>query len=349
MVSLIGCVLPRTVEDAKALRLPPVPTPRNLGRLPHHASGQLDVDLDEATARVEAQLRGWRRRTGPDGTGVSVSAEKGYLRELGNLAFHISLIGVLLGFAAGKLYGYEGQVIVLSGGGQFCNTGILGYDSFHPGLRVDGTDLTPFCVQVDDFAADYLPNGQAESFRASIGYQTTEDLAAGSTGWRPYQLAVNNPLRLDGNRVYLLGQGYAPRFTVTFPDGTQRSAQTQWSPVDRPPCSPRAPPSSPAGVTDEAQRRGSQLAITGLLAPTSSGGPVVTSVYPALRDPEVAVDVLRGDLGLDDGRGQSIFTVDQSKIDSGQLVRVARANLVPGQQLQLDDGTRSASTAARTG
>jgi cytochrome c biogenesis protein len=340
MVSLIGCVLPRTVEDGKALRLPPVPTPRNLVRLPHHASGQLDVDLDEATARVEAQLRGWRRRIGPDGTGVSVSAEKGYLRELGNLAFHISLIGVLLGFAAGKLYGYEGQVIVLSGGGQFCNTGILGYDSFHPGLRVDGTDLTPFCVQVDDFAADYLPNGQAESFRASIGYQTTEDLAAGSTGWRPYQLAVNSPLRLDGNRVYLLGQGYAPRFTVTFPDGTQRTAQTQWSPVDPTTLlSQGATKFARPGVTDEAQRRSSQLAITGLLAPTSSGGPVVTSVYPALRDPEVAVDVLRGDLGLDDGRGQSIFTVDQSKIDSGQLVRVARANLVPGQQLQLDDGT----------
>jgi cytochrome c biogenesis protein len=340
MVSLIGCVLPRTVEDGKALRLPPVATPRNLRRLPHHASGQLDVDLDEATARVEAQLRGWRRRIGPDGTGVSVSAEKGYLRELGNLAFHISLIGVLLGFAAGKLYGYEGQVIVLSGGGQFCNTGILGYDSFHPGLRVDGTDLTPFCVQVDDFAADYLPNGQAESFRASIGYQTTEDLAAGSTGWRPYQLAVNRPLRLDGNRVYLLGQGYAPRFTVTFPDGTQRTAQTQWSPVDPTTLlSQGATKFARPGVTDEAQRRGSQLAITGLLAPTSSGGPVVTSVYPALRDPEVAVDVLRGDLGLDDGRGQSIFTVDQSKIDSGQLVRVARANLVPGQQLQLDDGT----------
>jgi cytochrome c biogenesis protein len=340
MVSLIGCVLPRTVEDAKALRLPPVATPRNLGRLPHHASGQLDVGLEEATGRVEAQLRGWRRRSGPDGTGVSVSAEKGYLRELGNLAFHISLIGVLLGFAAGKLYGYEGQVIVMSGGGQFCNTGILGYDSFHPGLRVDGTDLTPFCVQVDDFAADYLPNGQAKSFRAGIGYQTAEDLAAGSARWRPYQLAVNSPLRLDGNRVYLLGQGYAPRFTVTFPDGSQRTAQTQWSPVDPTTLlSQGATKFARPGVTDEAQRRSSQLAVTGLLAPTSSGGPVVTSVYPALRDPEVAVDVLRGDLGLDDGRGQSIFTVDQSKIDAGELVRVARANLVPGQELRLDDGT----------
>ena len=162
----------------------------------------------------------------------------------------------------------------------------------------------------------------------------------GAPSWRPYELAVNRPLRLDGNRVYLLGQGYAPRFTVTFPDGTQRTAEVQWSPVDPTTLlSQGATKFARPGVTDEAQRRASQLAITGLLAPTSSGGPVVTSVYPALRDPEVAIDVLRGDLGLDDGRGQSIFNVDQTKVDSGELVRVARANLLPGQELRLDDGT----------
>ncbi|HXV92445.1 MAG TPA: cytochrome c biogenesis protein ResB, partial [Pseudonocardia sp.] len=93
------------------------------------------------------------------------------------------------------------------------------------------------------------------------------------------------------------------------------------------------------GITDEEQRRTSQLAITGLLAPTTSGGDVVTSVFPELLAPEVAIDVLRGDLGLDDGRGQSIFTVDQSKVESGELVRVARANLVPGEEVTLDDGT----------
>ena len=342
MVSLVGCVVPRTVEDARALRRPPVATPRNLSRLPHHATGTLDCGPAEAATRVDGQLRGWRQRWEPDGAGGrALSAEKGYLRELGNLVFHVSLIGVLLGFAAGKLYGYEGQVIVPAGGGQFCNTGILGYDSFHPGLRVDGTELTPFCVRVDAFAADYLPTGQAESYRADLGYQTAADLAAGRTAeWQHFPLAVNNPLRIDGNRVYLLGQGYAPRFTVTFPDGTRRTAQVQWSPVDPTTMlSQGATKFARPGVTDEAQRRTTGLAITGLLAPTSSGGPVVTSIFPALRDPEVAVDVLRGDLGLDDGRGQNIFTVDQSKVDSGALARVARANLVPGQELRLDDGT----------
>jgi cytochrome c biogenesis protein len=341
MVSLVGCVLPRTIEHAKGLRAAPVATPRNLGRLPHHATATLDLPPDEAAERVRGRLRGWRRTENEAGSGRTISAEKGYLREVGNLLFHLSLIGLLVGFAGGKLYGYEGQVIVMSGGGQFCNTGILGYDSFQAGLRVDGTNLTPFCVQVNDFDATYQPNGQAESYRAAIGYQTTADLQSGHVNqWRPYQLEVNHPLRLDGSRVYLLGNGYAPKFTVTFPNGQQRTGEIQWKAVDQNTMlSEGATKFEPPGVTDEQKRRAGQLAITGLLAPTSSRGNVVTSVFPALDDPEVAIDVYRGDLGLDDGRGQSIFEVDQSQIDSGALKRIVRTNLVPGQSVTLDDGT----------
>lgn len=341
MVSLVGCVLPRALDHGRALRAAPVATPRNLARLPHHATATLDETPEVATERVRALLRGWRvAETAPDGSTREFSAEKGYLREAGNLLFHLSLIGLLVGFAAGKLFGYEGNVIVLTGG-QFCNSGILGYDTFRAGLRVDGTDLAPFCLRVDDFQATYQSNGQAADFRADIGYQTSEDLQAGRTEqWRPYALAVNSPLRADGLRVYLQDHGYAPKFTVTFPDGQQRTGEIQWRPVDRSTLlSEGATKFERPGVTDDQLRRTTQLAITGLLAPTSSGGTVVTSVFPALRDPEVAVDVLRGDLGLDDGRGQSIFEVDQGQLDSGALQRVARANMVPGQQITLDDGT----------
>jgi len=270
-----------------------------------------------------------------------VSAERGHLHEIGNLVFHLSVLGLLVAFALGKLFGYEGQVIVLSGGGQFCNTGILGYDSFRAGLRVDGTDLQPFCVRVDDFTAAYEANGQPASFTAAIGFQTAADVAAGTATWRQATLAVNHPLRTDGSRLYLLGHGYAPRFTVTYPDGQQRTGEVQWRPVDQTTLlSEGATKFARPGVTDEEQRRTTQLAVTGLLAPTSSGGQVVTSVFPALDDPEVAVDVLRGDLGLDDGRGQSIFTVDRSKLDTGELTRVARKNMRPGDEITLDDGTR---------
>lgn len=340
MISLVGCVLPRTLEHARALRAAPVAVPRNLARLPHHATATLDVGLDAATAAVGARLKGWRRTETRTADVVTFSAEKGYLREAGNLVFHLSLIGLLCGVAAGKLFGYEGQVIVQADGGQFCNTGILGYDSFNAGLRVDGTNLDPFCVEVNSFTATYLADGQAASFAGAIGYQTTADLIAGSTTWRSFPLAVNNPLRLDGDRVYLQGHGYSPQFTVTFPDGERRSAQTQWTAVDGSTLlSQGATKFQRPGVTDAARRRATGLAITGLFAPTTSGGTIVTSVFPALRDPEVAVDVLRGDLGLDDGRGQSIFTVPQDNVDAGTLKRVVRANLVPGQAVTLDDGT----------
>jgi cytochrome c biogenesis protein len=342
MVSLVGCLLPRTAEHVRAVRSPTVATPRNLARLPHHAAAALPAPVADVEAQVRGRLRGWRAQWRDEPGGVrTVSAERGQLREVGNLVFHVSLLGLLVAFAVGKLVGYEGQVIVLSGGGQFCNTGILAYDTFRPGLRVDGTELEPFCVRVDDFAATYEANGQPASYTASIGYQTAADLAAGTAAWRSTTVAVNHPLRTDGNRVYLLGHGYAPRFTVTFPDGQQRTGEVQWRPVDQATLlSEGATKFARPGVTDEQERRTTQIAVTGLLAPTSSGGALVTSVFPAAEDPEVAVDVLRGDLGLDDGRGQSIFTVDRSGLDDGTLTRVARENLRPGSEITLDDGTR---------
>jgi len=242
-------------------------------------------------------------------------------------------------FAIGKLVGYEGQVIVLANGSQFCNSGPLVYDSFRPGLTVDGTTLDPFCVQVDGFTPTYLGTGQPQDFRADLSYQGPEDLTAGT--WRPYQLAVNDPLRMGGTRVYLLGHGYAPQFTVTFPDGQQRSGVVQWRPVDiATMLSEGTTKFDPPGVTDDAVRRTRQLAITGLFAPTAAfQGALLSSGFPDLLDPAVAIDVLQGDLGNNSGRGQSIFEIDQSMVDSGRLTQVARQNLRPGEQLTLPDRT----------
>ena len=345
-ISLVGCLAPRTVEQVRGLRAPAVATPRNLARLPHHSSFTTDRGADAVITAARRRLRGraglgWKVAVrGEEGGIRTVSAERGALREVGNLVFHASLIVLLVGIAVGKLFGYEGQVIVMADGSEFCNSGILSYDTFRPGLEVDGTSLAPFCVGVDSFAARYLPNGAPDSFRADVTVQDSAALTAGTPG-RPETVQVNEPLRLDGERVYLTGHGYAPQFTVTFPNGQQRTGLVQWEPVDQSTfLSQGATKIDPPGVTDEAQRRRSQLAITGLFAPTSSGGGLITSVYPALDNPQAAVDVLRGDLGLDSGKGQSIYGVDQSMVDQGRLVRVARKNLSPGQSLTLDDGTQ---------
>lgn len=340
-ISLVGCLTPRTVEQLRGLRASAVATPRNLARLPHHAESTTDATPDEVIAAARRRLRGWKVAVREEDGGVrTLSAEKGALREVGNLVFHASLIVLLVGIAAGKLFGYEGQVIVMANGSEFCNSGILAYDNFRPGLEVDGTELDPFCVNVDDFRATYLPSGEPDSFSADVRYQDSAAIADGAAP-RSRTIAVNEPLRLDGERVYLTGHGYAPQFTVTFPDGQRRTGLIQWEPVDGSTfLSQGATKIDPPGVTDEVARRRSQLAITGLFAPTSSGGSIITSTYPALDNPQVAVDVLRGDLGLDSGKGQSIYGVDQSMVDQGRLVRVARQNLSPGQSLTLDDGTQ---------
>jgi len=49
--------------------------------------------------------------------------------------------------------------------------------------------------------------------------------------------------------------------------------------------------------------------------------------------------VLLGDLGIDDGRGQSIFAVDQQQIDDGELRSVAQDRLGIGDTVRLPDGT----------
>jgi cytochrome c biogenesis protein len=237
------------------------------------------------------------------------------------------------------MFGYEGQVIVKADGEEFCNAGPYRYDSFHPGLRVDGTDLSPFCVKVNSFDADYLASGQADMYRADLQYQSGADLQTGT--WRPYTLEVNSPLRTEGDRVYLLGHGYAPVFTVTFPNGEKRTMDTQWRPANLITLlSEGATKFDPPGITNEQERRTKQLAVTGVFAPTAVlRGSLLDSSFPALRDPAVAVDVMRGDLGIDNGRGQSIFTIDQSLVADGRLKRVARENLRPGGEIKLDDGT----------
>lgn len=341
-VSLVGCLTPRMVEHAKSLRAQPVAAPRNLARLPKHAEATIAADPDELATMITHRLRGWRTVTRRHGDTVEVSAEKGYLREFGNLAFHFALLGLLLAVAVGKMFGYEGNVIVIADGGPgFCSASPAAFDSFRAGNTVDGTSLHPICIRVNNFDAHYLPSGQATSFSANIDYQTGRDLTTDS--WRPYRLEVNHPLRTGGDRVYLQGHGYAPTFTVTFPDGQTRASTVQWRP-DNPQTllsSGVARIDPPAGsYPDPGQRRKHQIAIQGLLAPTEQlDGTLLSSSFPALNAPAVAVDIYQGDTGLDTGRPQSLYTLDPRLIEQHRLTKAKRVNLRAGDQVRLDDGT----------
>jgi cytochrome c biogenesis protein len=341
-ISLVGCLTPRLVEHARSLRAKPVGAPRNLSRLPKHHEEIASGDVETVAARMSARLRGWRRVTRKDGDTVEISAEKGYLREFGNIVFHFSLLGLLVAVAAGKLFGYEGNVIVIADGGPgFCSASPAAFDSFRAGNTVDGTDLDPICLRVNDFQAHYLPSGQATSFAANIDYQAGADLNTNT--WQPYRLKVNEPLRIGGDRVYLQGHGYAPTFTVTFPDGQTRTQTLQWRPEEQITLlSSGAMRFDPPGGTypDPGERRKNQIAIQGLFAPTEQlHGTLLSSSFPAPNNPAVAIDIYKGDTGLDTGAPQSLFALDPKLIGQGRLTKKARVNLRAGEQTRLDDGT----------
>ena len=148
-----------------------------------NANGADGTDTMVVADRIVTGLKGWRmaRRvegerpgTPPSAATVTISAEKGYLREVGNLVFHLSLLGLLIAIAVGKMVGYEGSVIV-NAGSQFCSTSPASYDNFRPGLLVDGTDMAPFCVDVEQFTASYTAAGQASGFVAQIRAQSGPD------------------------------------------------------------------------------------------------------------------------------------------------------------------------------
>jgi cytochrome c biogenesis protein len=212
-------VIPRTFRLAGSARQQPPRAPANLSRLPLAARHETQLTPDEALAAAAAVLTGrrFRLRTG-DGW---VAAEKGYLREAGNLLFHLALLVLLAAVCVGGMFGYKANRLLVVGD-SFANTATA-LDAFHPGRAVSAADLQPFTIALDKFEASYITSGalrgQPSRFDALIRYAPQPGAAM-----RGYSLRVNHPLTVDGARVFLIGHGYAPVFRVT--DGTGGSSST---------------------------------------------------------------------------------------------------------------------------
>ncbi|MCI1256261.1 MAG: cytochrome c biogenesis protein ResB [Corynebacterium provencense] len=359
-ISLIGCILPRSIDHWKALRKRPPAAPRRLDRMPNYVSGTVDVPADQARSEIAARFSRWQGgATEPeeDRAGKwSYSAEKGYLREASNLVFHLSLVGILVSVLVGRMVYYEGQVIVIAGtdNSQFCNTAVANFDSLRHGPTFDGTTLTPFCVNVKNFNAEYLPSGQATDFSSDIDYASGQDALKPTEEWDHTTLRVNHPLTIDGDRVYLQGHGYAPTFTVTWPNGEKRTETIQFRPDDLTYflSSGAVKMDPPAGMyPDLLDRRQHQLAIQGLFAPTAQfsgeNDALLSSSFPAMENPAVAIDIYRGDTGLDSGTGQDIFSLSQTQLHNGSLQKLDRVNLMQGESVTLDDGTQISFDGAK--
>jgi cytochrome c biogenesis protein len=323
-VSLTGCVLPRAAAHYRAMRARPPRTPRNLGRLPYSARFTTAAPPGTVLAEARSLLSGYRADTDGD----SVAAEKGYLRETGNVVFHLALLALLAALAAGSFLGYRGNMLVIEGD-AFANTVPL-YDAFYPGTAVDADDLQPFSFTVDDFRATFIEegglSGQAASYAADLTYT-----AAPGEPERTHELEVNHPLSVDGVQVYLLGHGYAPHFKVTDADGDVVFDQ----PV--PFLYRETATFTSDGVIKVPDTGGEQLGFTAVFLPSAAeaaDGSLISD-FPDARDPVVTLTGYKGDLGLDSGRSQSVY-----QLATGDMTEIGDSpELRPGDTWELPDGS----------
>lgn len=295
-LSLIGCVVPRTMVHAKALVSPPAEAPKSFTRLKANAKFEgSETTLDKAFA----ELKSARYRVVRDAN--TVSAERGYLRETGNLVFHVALMGLLVAVGIGGGLSFSGQRVLIEGETFVNNLG--SYDSFSPGTFFDKNSLTPFSLKLDKFEADFdlqaVNIGTPTDFRATVSSKLSVDGESTTS-----MIRVNHPLELPGANVFLTGNGYAPVLTFRDADGNvsfrgpiiylpQDANYTSLGVIKLPDASPK------------------QFGVLSFYYPTVAKLPTgaYTSGFPGNVNPALTMSIYVGDLGLDNGVPSNVFSL----------------------------------------
>ncbi|WP_104044975.1 cytochrome c biogenesis protein ResB [Arthrobacter sp. ZGTC412] len=339
-ISLIGCVVPRAIAHYKAMRSQPPRTPKRLSRLPEYGTlvipSDAGIPASDAISSAAGVLkeRGYRvevRDSG--GERPSLGAERGFAKEVGNLVFHTSLIGVLVSVAIGGLFGYSGQRILVEGD-TFVNT-LVGYDQFTPGTNFQSGQLQPYSVQLDKFDITFDREsegkvGQPIDFSAAVTTKENPDAPA-----QKEILKVNDPVTLGGTSIYLTGNGYAP--VVTIRDGEGNIAMQ--GPVVAKLQGDNYYSSVVIKVPDA---KPEQLGFAGFFLPTAfvSNEGISFSGDPELFNPQLTLNSYYGDLGLDDGSPQNVFELDVQDLTplNARNLDAGGITLAPGSSYTLPDG-----------
>ncbi|WP_458111816.1 cytochrome c biogenesis protein ResB [Arthrobacter sp. R1-13] len=344
-ISLIGCVVPRAIAHYKAMRSQPPRTPKRLSRLPEYGTLVVPADAGITASRAVNDAAGMLKKRGyrvevrdDDGEQPSLGAERGFLKEVGNLVFHTSLIGVLVSVAAGGLFGYSGQRILVEGD-TFVNT-LVGYDQFTPGTNFQSSQLQPYSVRLDKFRATFDresegKKGQPIDFRADVTTKESPDAPE-----QQEVLKVNDPLTLGGTSLYLTGNGYAP--LVTIRDG-QGNVAFQGPVIAR----LQGDHYYSSVVIKVPDAKPDQLGFAGFFLPTAmvSNEGVSFSGDPELFNPRLSLNSYFGDLGLDTGAPQNVFELDVEKLTplNARNLDAGGITLEPGTSYTLPDGKGSVS------
>lgn len=336
LISLVGCILPRSAQHIKAMRSAPPRTPRRLGRLPATTSFRVDVDPEEAlrVSRDVVRKRRYRIRDKGD-TPDSVAAENGYLKETGNLVFHISVVGVVVSMALGSLLGWRAEIIVVEG--TSFTSAPARYDTLASGPWVDRDDLPEFTVALDDLTVSFETVAQGAQFGAPrdfVGEARTRETPEDE--WTEQELRVNHPLFLGGSWVFLLGNGYAPVVTVRDADGEVLYSQpTVFLPQDN-------LYASSGAIKVPAAEGG--LGFVGGFLPTVDFDPELGPIsrFPGLIDPALVLLPYTGN-PVPLSRTSSVYALDTTDMEPVTQADGSPNSMMlrPGETVELADGQGS--------
>ncbi|MEU1255850.1 cytochrome c biogenesis protein ResB [Streptomyces chartreusis] len=333
-VSLIGCIVPRTWQFVGQLRGRPPGAPKRLTRLPAYTTWRTDAEPEQVREAALALLK--KRRFRAHLTGDAVAAEKGYLREVGNLAFHIALIVMLIAFAWGQLFKSEGNKLVVEGDG-FSNT-LTQYDDFKSGSLFTQDDLDPFSFNLKNFTGTYEASGPNKGtpriYKADLSYSVGADGKAKKT-----TIEVNEPLEIGDSKVYLVSHGYAP--VITIRDGKGNVVYRDAVPLL--PLDGNVTSTGAIKVMDgyrNAKGEREQLGFQAFFLPTYVKGNELASQFPALLNPVINLEAYHGDLGVDAGIPQSVYQLNKKNLKGFKDAKGAqvRENLKPGETMKLPNG-----------
>lgn len=337
-VSLIGCIIPRAMHHWRMLRAEPTEPPRAWTRLPFRKSVAFNGSTDEALTAAEKILRGARYRVLRDGN--SIRAEFGYLRETGNLTFHIALIGILatVGIAGG--FSWYGQRAIIQG--QSFTNQLSSYDTFNPGRWFDESQLAPYALSLSSFTPKYVKDPVKDAW---MPIDFTAEVTVTENGQtRAETLKVNDPLHVAGSEIYLLGNGFAPVITVRNPAGEIVFSQ----PV---PFISQDANLTSIGVVKIPDGLPEQVGMQGFFYPSAvelqSGA--MSSDNPEPKNPLVTFNIYKGDLGLDDGKNGNVFQLptDQLTQVAGRHTGIA-VELKPGESFEIPGGLGSVEFTSLT-
>lgn len=357
-ISLIGCVIPRITHHWRAWRGKPPKTPARLQRMagfsevrvsnPEASDEERAAFAERAIAEAARLLKKARYRTEVQRVSrggvetVSVSAERGYLRETGNLIFHISLLGVLISVGVGGLFTFNGQKVLVEG--ETMVNQLIDYDTVNTGRGFDSSSLEPFGLTLDSLDVTYVtPDdgnthaiGQVRDYTANLQLIDPDGQKSDET------IRVNHPLRVHGSPIYLIANGYAPRITVKNAEGTVVYSEAMpFIPQNNMTMTSLGVVKVPYGLTDTAGDS-VQVGLRGFFYPTKTelDTGAYTSNYPDLENPVLTLDVFVGDLGIDDGVPRSVYSLDTSNMKqlTGRAIDKDSLELTPGQTTELPNG-----------